>query len=39
VFYGLKNTINKTVTSKVGIIFLNFVMANWKVNKHKHAWT
>jgi hypothetical protein len=38
-FYGLKNTINKTITSKVGIVFLNFIMAIWKVHKinmHKH---
>jgi len=36
-FYGLKNTINKTITSKVVIIFLNFMMANWTVHKHKNA--
>jgi hypothetical protein len=38
-FYGLKNTINKTITLKAGIVFLNFMMVNWKVHKHKHKNT
>ena len=35
--YGLKNTINKTITTNAGINFLNFMMANWKVHNHKHS--